>query len=255
MLLSEPPPTSLDLRFRLFGTDVRVHPFFWLVSVVLGWDLTTLRLFDQSGMVPLLLWVLCCFLSILLHEFGHVWMGRLFGSHGYILLHGMGGLAIGSSNVRSRWQRVLVIAAGPGIQLVLFATLLGLILAGVLPPPSVASPHQFLLYLLLDVNLRWAILNLFPIWPLDGGQIVREVFSGISPRNGAVAALWVSLIIAVLLALHALLVARGGQPVIWFLPGGIFMAVFFAYFAIGSWQAIQEEQRRNRSWMDDDRPW
>ena len=30
--------TPYDLRFRLLGIPVRVHPMFWLVSAVLGWQ-------------------------------------------------------------------------------------------------------------------------------------------------------------------------------------------------------------------------
>src|SRR5262245_38491573 len=120
MMLADPSPTPLDLRFRLFGTDVRVHPLFWLISVIFGWSWRNVNLLPGGGLGEVALWVACVFFSILLHEFGHVWMGRAFGASGHIVLHGMGGLAIGSSDVPYRWQRVLVSAAGPGIQLLFF---------------------------------------------------------------------------------------------------------------------------------------
>src|SRR5207302_5403914 len=60
----------------------------------------------------LLIWIACTFVSILIHELGHVFMGRLFGSHGHIVLYSFGGLAIGSSALRSRWQRIAVYFAG-----------------------------------------------------------------------------------------------------------------------------------------------
>ena len=53
------------------------------------------------------------FVSILIHEFGHVWMGQAFGSRGHIVLYGFGGLAIGSNRLDSRWQRIAVSFAGP----------------------------------------------------------------------------------------------------------------------------------------------
>src|SRR5262245_48041042 len=81
VMLLEPPATPYDLRFQLFGTPVRVHPLFWLVSAILGWP------FIEAGLIYLALWVFCSFLSILLHEFGHIWMGKLFGSDGYIVLY------------------------------------------------------------------------------------------------------------------------------------------------------------------------
>ena len=30
--------TPYDLRFRFLGVPVRIHPIFWLVSVVMGWQ-------------------------------------------------------------------------------------------------------------------------------------------------------------------------------------------------------------------------
>ena len=36
MLFMEPNETPYDLRWRMLGTDVRVHPMFWLVSVIMG---------------------------------------------------------------------------------------------------------------------------------------------------------------------------------------------------------------------------
>ena len=98
MLLDQPNDTPFDLKFRLFRIPVRVHPFFWIGTLFLGFDLI------QQGIDVLLLWVACVFFSILLHELGHVWMGQFFGSRGHILLQGLGGLAIGASSIHGRWS-------------------------------------------------------------------------------------------------------------------------------------------------------
>ena len=112
-MLADPGPTPFDLRFRLFGTDVRVHPFFWLITILFGWS-WLLEVLPGNGLIEVALWVACAFFSILLHEFGHVWMGRAFGSHGHIVLHGMGGLAIGSAEVPYRWQSHSRLGGGTG---------------------------------------------------------------------------------------------------------------------------------------------
>ena len=67
MLLFEPPPSPGDVHFRLFGVPVRVHPFFWLTTVLMGLN-------PKGGTPPaeLLIWVAVVFVSILVHEFGHV---------------------------------------------------------------------------------------------------------------------------------------------------------------------------------------
>src|SRR5262249_7394009 len=136
-----------------------------------GWNLVNAPpLLGDNGVARLLVWIVCVFVSILLHEFGHIWMGKLFGTDGHIVLHGFGGLAIGSNALYSPWKRILVSAAGPGIQLLLWGALLGLLLA-VQPAPGSLHPvvGEFLRQMLW-INLAWPILNLLPIWPLDGGQ-------------------------------------------------------------------------------------
>src|SRR5262249_14879834 len=105
--LLEPGHTPYDLRWRLFGVHVRVHPMFWLLSAILGFNTT------EFGFQYLLFWMACVFVSILIHEFGHVWMGLAFGAEGHIVLYGFGGLAIGSNRSANPWKRIAVALAGP----------------------------------------------------------------------------------------------------------------------------------------------
>ena len=107
MLFMEPTPTPFDLRWRMFGIPVRVQPMFWLVSAVMGWSALA------EGFPYLLIWIGCMFVSILVHELGHVWMGQVFGARGHIILYGFGGLAVGSNHLERRWQRIAVCFAGP----------------------------------------------------------------------------------------------------------------------------------------------
>src|SRR4051794_1694409 len=113
-MLVEPSPTPLDLNFRIGRTPIRVHIGFWIFTVIMGWSLTQFN----DGLLLLSIWIACVFVSILLHEFGHILAGKVFGAHGYIVLYSFGGLAVGSNHVDYRWQRVVVSLAGPGIQLI-----------------------------------------------------------------------------------------------------------------------------------------
>lgn len=253
MFLIEPEPTPYDLRFRLLGIDVRVHPFFWLIAALLGWPFFTAR---EGGFPWLLIWIGCVFLSILVHEMGHVVVGRWFGSYGHIILYGMGGLAVGSSQLHKRWQRILVYFAGPGAQFLLLGLVL---LAQRYLLPQVASLWWWknltiMLFMLWAINLFWPILNLLPIFPLDGGQISREVCVGISPRKGLAFSLGISGVLSGLLAIHCLM-AQQGRPLIPWLDmiGGIWMMIFFAMFSITSFQALHQVNSRN-NW-DDRMPW
>jgi Zn-dependent protease len=257
MNLLEPAPTPYDLRWRMFGVAVRVHPMFWLISAIFGWNLSQ----GPNGLVRLLIWILVCFVSILLHEFGHVWMGQIFGSFGHIVLYSFGGLAIGSNNLYRRWQRILVLLAGPGIQLLLWASLLALLdyeWSPIQLSPSTSPELRLFLLLLISVNLYWPMLNLLPILPLDGGQISREVCEGgLGASRGVIVSLWISFLTAVSIAVYSLLIAlRVPVPVrLPFLSyPDPYLIIFFAMLAFSSWQALQAQQPRRR-YDDDNLPW
>jgi Zn-dependent protease len=276
VFLLEPAQTQFDLRFRLFGIPVRVHPMFWVLSAVLGWGGGP----DEGGstfLAGLLVWVAVCFVSILIHEMGHVFMGRAFGGDGHIVLYSFGGLAIGIT-VPRWWQRVLVSFAGPLAQFVLLGVTLAvawqfiipevfrplLTLDWHLPGKFIASivnsdHHELVQDFFIDmieINLFWPVLNLLPIWPLDGGQISREVFTRFMGERGVRVALGLSMVVAGLLAINALCAMPRvlGKPLIPYVgvlfAGGLFMVLFFGLFALQSFQALQalETQRR---WRED----
>ncbi len=253
MFLLEPEETRYDLRWRMFGTPVRVHPMFWIISVVLGYD-GVMR--PGGGGVPALLeWVACVFVSILLHEFGHVLMGRLFGSHGYIVLYSFGGLAIGSNRLERRWQRMLVSFAGPLAQFLLLGAVIALLIVFAPSIQPAWQPHvERITAFLVAINLFWALLNLLPIWPLDGGQIARELCQAVMPERGTAFSLGISMVVSGLLAVHILMVMRGKPliPIPYLNFGSIYLAIFFALFCLSSFTALQAENERRRQWSDDE---
>ena len=269
MFFMEPNSTPYDLRWTMFGIPVRVHPMFWLVSVIMGVDLL------RAGIQYLLIWVGCMFVSILIHELGHVCMGLAFGSRGHIVLYGFGGLAIGSNHLGRRWQRVAVSCAGPAAGFVFLGVLfvflwvwdpqaflvyvdmvigyLGLPIDNLadfhLVGPRLNHMALFIVGNLIFINLLWGLVNLLPVWPLDGGMICREVCEGISPARGLWSSLGISLVVAGLLSLHCILVRFGHQ----LLPlpiGSVYAAILFGILAFQSYQLLQQVNTRQQ-WMDD----
>ena len=274
MFLLEPNETPYDLRFSIFRIPVRVHPMFWLFSAVLGWS--SLRMGPQY----LIGWIVLSFVSILIHELGHVWMGMAFGSHGRIVMYSFGGLAVGSNRLANRYQRILVMFAGPLAGFVFIAIALAVqelrvpglgrlylaetgfmlgvphrVLEGLLPreeAPFLALTEfeQFLMTELCFINIAWGLLNLLPVWPLDGGQISREVCEGVSPNHGTVWALSLSVGVAAVFAVHSLM-GEYGRRLIPFLPiGGMWAAFMFGLLAYQSFQMLQQIQAQRR-WHDD----
>jgi Zn-dependent protease len=268
MLLLEPERTPYDLRWRMFGIDVRVHPMFWLFSALLGWVWYQIGGGGSRGLALVAMWVLAVFISVLIHELGHVVAGRCFGAWGNIVLYSFGGLAVGASNLPYRWQRVVVSLAGPGAQFLLLGVLYLLVnVLQVLGPPTDPFEEVFRLRsdpiyagyrMLWWVNLIWPIFNLLPIIPLDGGKVTQELCEAASPVSGRRIALVVSMIVAVVLALHILVAPQGIHLIRWiplaWTPGPL-TAIFLFLFAMENFQMLQEENSNRRNWDDDRFPW
>lgn len=270
MFLLEPNQTPYDLHWRMFGISVRVHPMFWPVSAITGWG------YLQLGFEFVLIWIACVFVSILIHELGHVWMGLVFGSHSHIVLYSFGGLAIGSNRLDKRWQRIAVCFAGPlagflllGILLLMlwlrdsevFSAYLAIAKEDLgLPVDASTRALQgqllrnnrlefFVIEQLIFINLLWGLLNLLPIWPLDGGQISRDVCEGVSRDRGLSWSLGISLVLAGLLAIHCLM-ARYGKPLLPLRFGSTLSAILFGLLALESFQLLQHAQSQRR-WTDE----
>ena len=102
--------------FKFSGIQVYLH-FSWFLVAAYQFtrraDLYTSPIWAAAEYVAL-------FAIVLLHEFGHIWAGRVFGSDGYIVLYSFGGLAVHANDVRRRWQRVVISLAGPLSQIAYF---------------------------------------------------------------------------------------------------------------------------------------
>ena len=242
MLLSEPRPVQGDIRFSITKVPVRISVWAWPLYAFLGWGL--INLYPDNGtfkMMRLAIWTLAVAVSILLHELGHAWMFRRFGITARIVLHYMGGVAIpdGPSSYRQleSKEHIMVSAAGPGIQL-LIAGLVFIVGKAVntewMPddPGFMTESGRFpfwtsLVHDLFMVNLWWALFNLLPIYPLDGGQISRELFLMKNSTTGIRNSLILSVAVAVL---TAVIVMQSSQ----------LMGIMMLMFAFNSYQTLQQ---------------
>lgn len=260
-MLTEPDRTPYDLRFRLLGFPVRVHPWFWIGTVLFGSD--TLH----DGLQFLAIWVLVVFVSILVHEFGHALAFRLYGADADIILYAFGGLAVPTMAISGRWRRVLISLAGP------FA---GFALCGIVSGSNLGlhwgtdanggAPNGlelwFLYKQLIWVNLYWGIFNLLPVFPLDGGQVCRELCGMVWGPRGQKISLKISFTVAILICAYSIfcaLEARGmGTGLLrellreypWFPIGGIWTAILFGLLAYTSYQLLTRVEWTDTHWDD-----
>lgn len=220
MFLAEPAATEFDLRFVAFRIPVRVHPFFWLLTAMFGFQ-------GGGNAQSVILWVGCVFVSILVHEMGHALTAQAFGGWPHVVLYGMGGLAINTGE-RTHPQRLLVLLMGPGAGFLLY----GLIRLAA-PAVLFRFPQYQLLLIsshLMYINLWWGILNLMPVWPLDGGQICGTLMEMARVRQAARTTQAVSMVTGFLLAGYFLT------------QRSYFPTFLFGYLAVASLQYLMNHR-------------
>jgi stage IV sporulation protein FB len=243
IVLVEPARTNYDLHFRLLRVPVRVHPLFWVATFLL-----TLQgnLKDWDGKAAVI-WVGTVFVSIMVHEFGHAFAFRRYQCEPRVVLYWLGGLAIPDLTYTVQppegRQHILVSAAGPAAGFVLAAVIAGLLYAlgwNVAffdwtigrgdPVPNLSAYYLF--YYLLQVNIVWGLVNLLPVYPLDGGQISRELFTMRFGTEGVVPSLKLSLATGIVAAVASLM---------WLGREGVFPAVLFGSLAYASYATLKQD--------------
>ena len=205
------------LSFRLFGYPVRIEWMFWLLCALIGMPL--LQQQEPEALLRFLVLVAVILGSILWHELGHAWARRRCGEpYSEITLHGFGGLCGGPGHF-TRHETMFIAAAGPAASLLLGGAAFLPGYFGLGADPS----FRFFLVLMITVNVVWALLNLLPVLPLDGGRIFEALVAnrrpGLAPRVGFVV---------------ALVVAFVGLA-----TGRIFLAVIFGFLAYGNYQRMR----------------
>lgn len=111
------------------------------------------------------------FFSMLLHELSHVFAARICGvKAGSVSVTILGFSAVLPDGGCSRLEKLLICLAGPAFNLALFAVSL---LLGRLVPGD-----PYFLRLLSASNLFFALMNLLPALPLDGGRLVLMLLAG-----------------------------------------------------------------------------
>lgn len=138
--------------------------------------------------------------SVLVHEFGHALTAIAFNQRAEIELFGMGGLTLRHGPTLKFWQEFLIVLNGPLAGLLLF--FLFYKLRGFLNENS----NLFVLYAVnvtIFVNFFWTIVNLLPVHPLDGGQLLRIILEATMGIRGVKLAFFMSMLFSSAIAILA----------------------------------------------------
>ena len=197
--------------FRVSGIQVFVH---WSWFVVAWIEISTRsRAYSSWG------WNVAEYLGlfgiVLLHEFGHVLACRQTGGvANEIVLWPLGGVALGRPPPRPGAE-LWTIAAGPLVNVALWPLLMAATWGCTAIGLSDRVPDlERLLFMLWWINKSLLIFNILPIYPLDGGQILRSL---LWYPLGRARSLQVAAVIGLvgIAAGVAFVVIRGGRDVLW----------------------------------------
>lgn len=182
------------------------------------------RISLSGGFLLLLAWFWLCngldtlifvLAAAALHECGHLWMLYRVGGHLHSLrINALGAVMETDSHRLGYWQELLVLLAGPGMNLL--TALLIAFLGG----------HRGAAF--VGVNFVLCAFNLLPIVPLDGGQ---SLYLAVSWAAGPMVGEWAVRCIGTACALSVislilwLMYCSGGS--LWFVPvvGGLLTAI------------------------------
>jgi stage IV sporulation protein FB len=205
---------------------ITIHGPFWILAALIGF-LSSYSLFGT------LIWIGIILISVLFHEFGHALTALIFKQNPRIELIAFGGVTYHDADKLPFWKQLLITFNGP-----LFGFLLFIIASALMHIPSLAAgPMGPALALLRLVNLFWTFVNLLPVMPLDGGQLLRIILERIFGIKGLKYAVIVGTVIAFVIALAG------------FLYQQFFLGAFFFLLAFQSFDTL----RRTRNYTESDR--
>jgi Zn-dependent protease len=213
---------------RIAGIPIHLDMFFVLVLLIFTYPYFTAG--STQAMSAGFVIVIGLLLSILLHELGHAFAGRLFGaSVSHIELTGLGGIAqFERSLPRSVFARTVIYLAGPAVNLALWQGLDFLTSEALMSGKSLlALPFA----VLASANFFLMVFNLLPAYPLDGGHTLDAWLGAILGSS------WATRIVGTL----GLLVAAGVAYLA--LPSAFFLMLVALFLAMANWEALQNAGR------------
>ena len=211
--------------FRFRGIDVFLH---WSWFVVALFEISE-RASHYRSMAWNVAEYLALFAIVTLHEFGHSLACRQMGGNAdRIVLWPLGGVAYVDPPQRpgaTLWS----IAAGPLVNVVLVPVLVGLMLLGRSAGLAETSPDAAAwLRAVSLINVVLLAFNLLPVYPLDGGQILRSLLWFVLGRARSLTAASVIGFVGVL-----------GLLAIAVRIGDMWLGILSVFVAVTCWQGFQ----------------
>jgi Zn-dependent protease len=230
---------SINL-FRVRGIQLAVHASFFLLLAWVaneGWEAA-----GTAGLIWSVGTLIAFFGCVVLHELGHSFTAMHFGiGVRRILLMPIGGMAEFESIPRQPAREFLITLAGPAVNFAIAAVLwmvVGLTRGSDFPITAAGFAQ-----LLLRANLIMGFFNLLPVFPMDGGRILRALLAWRMPYLKAthIASL-VGKILAVIAGLVAAFIFHS------YLTAILFAFIYFAGEA--EYRAVRRREFEDAHWRE-----
>ncbi|MBA3603550.1 MAG: M50 family metallopeptidase [Parachlamydiaceae bacterium] len=206
--------------FKIPGNiPIQIYPVFFLVVFALS---AINANFEPTLM---LVWAFVIFVSLIVHEMGHALTAVAFGQRASIDLVGFGGVTRRQGPPLKPLKEFIIVFNGPLAGFILgLACLMVLQYFGTQLPVLLQNTLQVGYF----ANFFWTVVNLLPVHPLDGGQLLRITLEGFFGLRGLKTALFISFLFGVLLSVYFFAI---GQQII-----GIFFMIF-TYESYRAWRS------------------
>ncbi len=160
---------------RIFGIEVRLHvTFLALIALLVGWSVMP---GEGSRLIPMLA-LGSLFVLAGLHELGHALVAKRLDVEVQDILFLPILLMVRLRLPEDARTEMAVAGAGPAVNLVLAAGLLGLApVLGVPPATLFQRSPESLFELVFWMNLLMGTVNLLPAFPMDGGRLFRAALA------------------------------------------------------------------------------
>jgi len=165
---------------RVSGIDVRIH---WTFLLLLAWIGAAYLMAGESvaGAARGIAVILSFFVCIVLHEFGHAFVGRRFGVRTRdITLLPIGGVARFEEIPERPRAEFWIAVAGPAVNVAIAAVLASTLwLSGGLGDATAVESLATAPFLptLLAFNVVVVLFNMLPAFPMDGGRVLRAALA------------------------------------------------------------------------------
>ena len=232
---------SINL-FRIRGIQLSLH-----FSFVLLLAYVAMEGYEEAGPAGIL-WstalLLAFFTCVVLHELGHSLTARRFGvGVRRILLMPIGGMAEFDSIPRQPSREFLITIAGPAVNFAIAGVLwFAMDSSARLPEGDLPASLAEFGWVLLTWNIWMGLFNLVPVFPMDGGRILRALLATRLPYVRAT--YWAATVGKVLSAIAVVAALWNRQ----YLLAALFAFIYLA--GESEYRALLRREREDAYWRE-----